>query len=484
MSISRLIAGISVTTILTVASSVPAFTQETVIVRPNEIDDVLINPGIGFMTFQRFNGDGLNKGKRWTEGKPIVYQDFDGNLENKDHPMTTIAYFRVYWKFIEPQMHKYRWDLIDKALKTARERNQTLMLRIAPYGTGTENDVPDWYRAMVGKRKDLPEKKWQVDPEDPRYVEYFTNMIRILGERYDGHPDLESVDVAIVGAWGEGAGSALLTDKTRQALVDAYIDSFKKTHLVMLLTDEKTNTYALSKADVGWRVDCLGDMGGFSPTWSHMNDYYPQAIINFGVREAWKNAPVTLEVCWVMQHWKDMGWDVDHIIDESLKWHISSFNAKSSPVPDEWWPSVNRWLKKMGYRFVLRKFTYPATLNSNSKLTFTSWWENKGVAPCYKKFPLALRLRGPQTRKMTFGGALKNDEKTEILVTNVDIRTWLPGDNLYDDTVMVPSNMPPGEYDLQIGILDPLSNKPKVKLAISGKQPDGWYYLGKLKIRN
>ncbi len=470
MSISRLIAVVSIATILTMASFVPAFAQETVIVRPKEIDDILLNPGIGFMTFQRFNGDDLNAAKGWTEGKPIVYQEFDGNLENKDHPMTTIAYFRIYWKFIEPQKQKYRWDLIDKALKTARQRGQTLMLRIAPYGTGTQNDVPDWYRAMVGKRKDLPVQKWRVDPEDPRYVKHFTNMIGTLGKRYDGHPDLESVDVAIVGAWGEGAGSALLTHKTRQALVDAYIDSFKKTHLVMLLTDEKTNSYALSRADVGWRVDCLGDMGGFSPTWSHMNDYYPQAIINFGAWEAWKKAPVTLEVCWVMQHWKDMGWDVDHIIDESLKWHISSFNAKSSPVPNEWWPSVNMWLKKMGYRFVLRKFTYPATINPNSKLSFTSWWENKGVAPCYRKFPLALRL--------------KNDEKTEILVTDADIRTWLPGDNLYDDTVLVPSNMSRGEYDLQIGILDPLSNKPKVKLAISGKQPDGWYYLGKIKIRN
>ena len=434
-----------------------------------EIDDILTNPGIGFMTFQRFNGDTLNQAKRWTEGKPIVYQEFDGNLQHKNYPVTSIAYFRIYWKFIEQNMGKYRWDLIDNALKTAHHRQQTLMLRIAPYGTGTENDVPDWYRTMVGERKDLPVKKWQVDPEDPRYVKHFTKMIRIMGKRYDGHPDLENVDVSIVGAWGEGAGSAQLTDKTRQALVDAYIDSFRKTPLVMLLTDKKTNSYALSKADVGWRIDCLGDMGGFSPTWSHMNDYYPQAIINFGVRDAWKKAPVTLEVCWVMQHWKDMGWDVDHIIDESLKWHISSFNAKSSAVPKEWWPAVNRWLEKMGYRFVLRKFTYPSLVNPNGKLSFTSWWDNKGVAPCYKKFPLALRL--------------KNDKKTEIVLTNADIRTWLPGDNLYDDSVLVPSDMPPGKYDLQIGILDPKSNKPKVQLAISEKQPDGWYHLGKIKIR-
>ena len=467
--ISRLIKIFSIAILLNQASFFPVFAQETITVRPMEIDDILTNPGIGFMTFQRFNGDTLNQAKRWTEGKPIVYQQFDGNLQNKDYPVTSIAYFRIYWKFIEPNMGKYRWDLIDNALKTAHHRQQTLMLRIAPYGTGTENDVPDWYRTMVGERKDLPVKKWQVDPEDPRYVKHFTKMIRIMGKRYDGHPDLESVDVSIVGAWGEGAGSAQLTDKTRQALVDAYIDSFKKTHLVMLLTDKKTNSYALSKADVGWRIDCLGDMGGFSPTWSHMNDYYPQAIINFGVRDAWKKAPVTLEVCWVMQHWKDMGWDVDHIIDESLKWHISSFNAKSSPVPKEWQPAVNRWLSKMGYRFVLRKFTYPSVVNPNSELSFTSWWDNKGVAPCYKKFPLALRL--------------KNDNKNNILLSNADITTWLPGDNLYDDSVLIPSDINPGQYDLQIGILDPQSNKPKVQLAISEKQPDGWYNLGKIKIK-
>ncbi|MHC4438891.1 MAG: DUF4832 domain-containing protein, partial [Planctomycetota bacterium] len=119
--------------------------QETVIVRPKEIDDVLTNPGIGFMTFQRFNGDTLNDAKGWTEGNPIVYQDFDGDLTNEDYPDTTMAYFRLYWKYIEPEMGKYRWDLIDKALKTARRRGQSLMLRIAPYGTGEKNDVPGWY---------------------------------------------------------------------------------------------------------------------------------------------------------------------------------------------------------------------------------------------------------------------------------------------------------------------------------------------------
>ena len=449
--------------------STATLAQEMVIVRPQEIDEVLVNPGIGFMTFQRFNGDKLNQGKKWTEGYPIQYQQFDGNLENEDHPRTCLAYFRVYWKFIEPAEDEYRWDLIDNVLKTAASRGQTVLLRVAPYGTGADNDVPDWYRAKLGTETDLPDRKWRTDPEDPRYVEHFGGMVRDLGARYDGHPDLESVDLSIVGAWGEGGGSARLSQTTREALVDSYLDVFEKTHLVMLLTDEKTNRYGRSKRAVGWRIDCLGDMGGFGPTWCHMLDYYPQAIINFGMRDAWKRAPVTLEVCWVMQHWKDQGWDVDYIIDQSLKWHISSFNAKSSAVPQQWWPQVNRWLKRMGYRHVLRKFTFPARIKPGGELTFTSWWENKGVAPCYRPFQLAIRLR--------------HEETHVVLRTDADLRSWLPGDNLFDAAVEVPEDMAEGQYELDIGVLDQRGQRPVVKLAIGGRRPDGWYNLGKINVR-
>ncbi|MFC2125119.1 DUF4832 domain-containing protein [Bacteroidota bacterium] len=455
------------TIILTIIGNF-ALAQNIVTVRPQEIDDVLVNPGIGFMTFQRFNGDTLNIGTSWTEGFPIEYQEFDGDLNNRDHPNTSLAYFRIYWKFIQPGKDKFNWDLIDTALKTAQSRGQTLLLRIAPYGTGPERDVPDWYREMMGQENDLMDDKWQTDPEDPRYAQYFGGMIRALGKRYDGHPDLESVDMALIGAWGEGAGSEIISEKTRRGLVGSYVEAFSNTHLIMLLTDEKTNQYGLSRCNLGWRIDCLGDMGGFSKTWSHMYDYYPQAIIQFGMNDAWKTAPVSLEVCWVMQHWKDMGWDVDYIIDQSLKWHISSFNGKSSPVPKEWQSHVDRWLKKMGYRFALRKFTYPESISAGEELAFTSWWENKGVAPCYHQFPLCIRL--------------KNNEKIVILPTGVDIRTWLPGDNLYDDKIEIPSDMPPGNYELSIGILDKGVKLPKVQLAIEGKDTEGWYPMGEIII--
>ena len=454
------------------ASATLVLGQPTKIVRPKEIDSVLVNPGIGFTTLNRFNGDPLNQGTRWTEGHPIEVFPFHGKLEVAGQPLTTIAYFRVYWKYVEPEMGKYNWQMLDTALRTARERGQTLMLRVAPYGPQAETeDVPAWYRALAGNESGKPfPDKWRTDPEDPRYVKHWTNLVRALGARYDGHPDLEAVDVSIVGFWGEGEHTDQLREHTMRALVDSYLEAFPRTPLLMQPTDRRTNTYALSKSHAGWRVDCLGDMRCVEGrNWCHMFDAYPEDIVNFGVQDAWRTGPVSLEACWVMQHWKDQKWDVDYIIEQSLKWHISSFNNKSSAVPQEWWPQVNRWLNRMGYRFVLRRFTYPETIGPQGKLAFTSWWENKGVAPCYRQFPLALRLRG--------------EARSEILITGADIRSWLPGDAVYDNAVIVPADVPPGAYDLQIGVLDPGTKKPKVKLAIEGVDGEGWYTLGKISVQ-
>lgn len=464
--------------------SISAFSQNSanlMVIKPKEINDVLTNPGKGFMTFQRFNGDKLNEGMGWTEGFPIDYQEFNGDLTNVEHPSTTIAYWRIYWKYIEPEKEVYRWDMIDKALEVAKSRGQSLLLRIAPYGTGGEKDVPDWYREIVGSNNDWkyknPVNSWMVDPEDPLYAEYFGGMIRALGDRYDGHPDLEAIDLSIVGAWGEGAGSELLSQNTREALVNAYTDSFKKTPLIALLMDDKTNKYANSQIPVGWRVDCIGDLGFWANEqngWSHMYDFYPREIIACNVQDDWKISPVSFEICGTFLSWRDkQGYgreEVQYIFDQSLKWHISSFNAKSSPVPEEWSDSVDEWLKKMGYRFVLRRFTYSPEIQQNGKLGFTSWWENVGVAPCYKDFILAIRLKSVENESV-------------MICPEVNLKKWLPGDIVYDNAVFLPSDLPAGNYYLQIALVDRLKHKPRINIAIEGKAADGWYQLGKIKVK-
>ncbi|HML49044.1 MAG TPA: DUF4832 domain-containing protein, partial [Clostridia bacterium] len=197
-------------------------------------------------------------------------------------------------------------------------------------------------------------------------------------------------------------------------------------------------------------------------------DWYPRLILETQMQDAWMHAPVSFEICWVLWHWQRQGWDVDYIIEQSLKWHLSSFNAKSSAVPPQMREKVDLWCKKMGYRLALRRFTYPGELPAGGQFDYTCWWENRGVAPCYKPFRFALRIQG--------------EAASQVFVAEDRIIKWLPGDSLCDGSFALDGTLPPGEYAVQAAILARESETPAVKLAMEGLQPDGWYSLGKLKI--
>lgn len=77
---------------------------------------------------------------------------------------------------------------------------------------------------------------------------------------------------------------------------------------------------------------------------------------------------------------------------------------------------------------------------------------------------------------------LKGAGRETVLLTDADIRGWLPGDNLYDNAVFVPADMPAGDYELSLGIVDEDTRRPKVKLAIEGMDPEGWYVMGRIRV--
>ncbi len=59
--------------LLILAVAMPGYAQKaTVAVRPVEIDDVLVNPGMGITTFQRFNSQALNPLFEWSERGPVA----------------------------------------------------------------------------------------------------------------------------------------------------------------------------------------------------------------------------------------------------------------------------------------------------------------------------------------------------------------------------------------------------------------------------
>jgi hypothetical protein len=65
----------------------------------------------------------------------------------------------------------------------------------------------------------------------------------------------------------------------------------------------------------------------------------------------------------------------------------------------------------------------------------------------------------------------------------VDLRRWLPGDAVFDGSLYVPETLKAGKYRIRVAMLDPRTDTPAIKLAISGRQPDGWYDVGEIEVR-
>ncbi len=455
---------------LIVAVNVGAQTETTVL-RPKELDEVLVNPGMGIQTFQRFNGDAINSGLGWSEEGPV------GKLAPAagavDFPASSISYCRWFWETLEPEQGRVRWEILDEALRQAHAHHQTLAIRLMPYDQ--KHPLPEWYQKSGSRRANQATDKdgniWQPDFADPLYLKYWGALVAAAGERYDGHPDLDSVDISSVGYWGEGWSPYMPAFDVQKKLVDIWLEAFQRTPLLMNFDEEKALAYG-TEHGAGWRLDCWGDMRTASDDpffQAEMLDIYPQQIVRAGIQDVWQRSPVSLEACGVPGSWKEEGYNLDYILAQGLRWHVSSVNIKSSAIPAGWKKAFEEFQKQMGYRFILRRLEYPKVVLAGTMQLIHMWWLNAGVAPVYRPYELAMELRSAS--------------RSAQIRLPVDIRKWLPGDAVFDGTVYIPKNLPPGTYRLRVAMLDPRTGQPAIKLAIEGLESDGWYDLAPIEVK-
>jgi hypothetical protein len=449
------------TTVLAFLALAASAFGQNVVIHPKRSNDVLVNPGMGIQTFQRFNGDPLNPGIKWSEEGPT--QPIATGARAPVFPPSTIAYCRWFWETLEPKKGQIRWDIIDGALQQAASHGQTLAIRLMPYDQN--HPLPAWYRKSGAKRANHENDRiWEPDFSDPLYLQYWGDLVKAAGRKYDGDPRLDTVDISSVGYWGEGWSNYMPAFQVQKALINIWFTAFPATHLLMNFDEPEALHYGTAHG-AGWRFDCLGDL---RPKWAHMLDFYPEQIVNAGIQDVWEKSPVSMETCGVPEHWKEQGWDVNYILGEALRWHVTSLNVKSSAIPPDWKSAFDEFQRRMGYRFELRRFEYPASAVQGTSLPIKMWWVNSGVAPMYRPYVLAL--------------ALHSSSRDAVIEIPADIRKWLPGDAVVDESVPLPAGTA-GEFRIRVALLDPRTHKPAVHLAIEGGTEDGWYDLGPITIR-
>jgi hypothetical protein len=439
-----------VTLTLNVLNSASPGTTTTAV--PVESSEILNNPGMGFADFH------------FGWGAPT--------LPLSQYPVTRVAYFRWTWAELEPQPGQFNFAMVDNILAQARARNQRLAFRIMPA-------IPAWLAAQGVKQIGPGGSSLIPDHNHPLFLSYHERLVQVFGQRYAGRADIDHVDVGSVGCWGEwnssccpagqGATCSLLmpNETTRRAIVDWYYKYFRTTPLVALASGVGyANTLGM-----GWRADCFGDYGIFSPNWNHMVNLYPAIVQKPEVTNAWRTAPVQFEACGVMQDWYNRGFNIDLILQKGLEWHMSVFNGKNSAVPAAWRPKVDAWLKKIGYRFVLARLTHGNDVAPGGQFTFDATWVNRGVAPAYRAWPVSFRLR---------------DAVGKVVAqwrSSANVRTMLPGSHTFQDVFTVPLTVPAGTYSLDVAILNESGTQAFVQLAISGKRADLWHAVSQVRVR-
>lgn len=453
------------------AAPTPAPEDEIVIVRPKLIDDLLVNPGIGLQTFQRFDGQPLNPPLTWSEEGPA-----DPPVDaaaRADFPASSIAYFRWFWSQLEPTAGAIDLGLIDRTIAAARAHGQTLSFRVMPYDGG--HPLPAWLSDQGLRRAPLDpgENPAIVHPDytDPLYARRWGELVAALAARFDGHPQIDTLDISSIGYWGEGNGPHAPSLPVRLALLDAWLDAFKQTPLLVNFDEDQGMAHAAGRG-AGIRLDCLGDLRAGpdgASGWSHMRSLYPQEIVRSGVQNAWQKRPIALESCWTPTYWKQHGWDVTTILAQALRWHVSALNVKSTPIPIDQRPAFESFLRRAGYRLELRQITYPKTVRAGAMMPVHMHWFNAGVAPPYRPWTVALALSTPE------GGT--------VIHLPADVRTWLPDDAVIDAAVYVPETLAPHSYRVRVALLDPRTDAPAVRLGIEGRKPDGWYDLGWITVK-
>ena len=470
--------------------------------RPKRIDDVLVNPNMGFADF--------HMGWHCEDGATTAEQcaALRDRGWPKNYPRTAVTYFRWHWDQLEPQQGKIDFDYADRLLRASNLTGQTLAFRVMAIREGGAG-IPAWLRAQV-KGVEVDGTFWP-DYRDPIFQREHRRFVHALAQRYDDHPAVDHVDIGPVGCWGEWntactkKAASLIeiynpsTDAERDAIAAAYkqvitdyADAFKTTPLVMLAVGSDDDprmvdimAHALRRG-TGWRVDCWGDWRYFSTNWSHQDTLYPAFMKNARTAypqfdDVWKHAPVQLEVCGTIQQWKERGWtanaphgDVYKTFQFALERHAAVLNAKRSPVPDEYVPAMNDLLKRNGYRYVVDRVRHPRAARAGGELAVDVSWSNLGVTPSYTRRTVAYRL--------------KTDAHAPEFRTDADVRKWLPGSWETTERFRLPKDLPAGSYRLEVAILDRAGRNPETKplpplrLGIAGRNEEGWYGLSEVVI--
>lgn len=389
----------------------------------------------------------------------------------------SLLYMDITWAELEPEEGVYNWASIDEENQISRWRKEGkhLVFRfVCDIPSDEEHmDIPEWLYEKSGKAGKWYDgeygKGFAPDYNNPTIISCHEQAVKALGEHFGQDGLISYVELGSLGHWGEWHVnySEGIQRIPREAVRDKYIlpwtEAFPDARILMRRPFASAEKYGFGlyndmtgqpEATQSW-FDWINNGGEYDQT-GEKNVIVP-------MKDFWKTAPSGGEFTSSLSMEEMLDTNLSGTVEMIREAHTTFLGPK---IPDEnYVDGYKEVLKNMGYRLWISMAELKNTAKG-SRLKLT--WENSGVAPMYKEWPVYVYIEDESGKLV---------EKSRI---SIKISSLLPGKKATTltalETERLNSLLEKG-YRLSVGIEDPMTELPCVRFAMETLYQEGKNYL-------
>ncbi len=434
------------------AEPLPPFSMD-----PNLPNDIVLNAGQGLGQCHWVDGRILSE--------PAVGWAYDASVASSA------------WKTLEPQPGTFDWAPLDAQVAKARSLGKQIWLELLT----TEGSTPQWAKdagvQVVGSRGGTPV------PWNPSYQQLLRRAIHAMAARYDDDPTVDAINIMAGGCYGEMSICAPQTDRRAWEQAgytdEQFVEAVKQ--IVDIYLEEQytwedgTKTHGFLKTPVVLQLGS-GLSGHTTTVISPVVEY---AVSKYGLRvwlkyNGWGDS---YDMGWLYQEYAAMtkvGYEPagnsteflnrpDAYVREALDQHASFICMQSAYLElarPEWQEARQMAARYLGAQIVHQGTEAPPSVLPGQEYTFTTNWVNRGTTPLMRPERQGLKdLPASYDIILAFV-----DPDSDVPVLEHSFTPHVPTTAWYSaqlvrivETIVLPTSLPAGDYDLRIALVDPSS---------------------------
>jgi|APTNR8051073442_1049403.scaffolds.fasta_scaffold00131_7 hypothetical protein len=312
----------------------------------------------------------------------------------------------------------------------------------------------------------------------PAMLTQLVQFVQAFGARYDGDPRITAVQVGLLGLWGEwhqsGCDTRAPSNAVKVAVRDAYVAAFTNTPL--------QTRYARDPDSMGvsfgfhedyfpsFTAPCIygfpscSDDGDWSLHFGFQN-VNPAAATNWRVNPISGESPNNAQ----KRAWTN---DTDDVMTVLRDYHFSFLGPAGGHEANGRQARLNPMKRLLGYNYHLLRVDWPETAALGATIPVTLALTNSGAAPCYHPFRVELALC-----------AADGTPHWRVALTN-DLRALVPGWHAEWTATLLPTGLTAGTYSLRVGIRDPRTGEPGVRIQSVGEDVHQRIVVGDIVIQD